>query len=192
MYSALNPQVIVLNGGSSSGKSSISRALQEMLPGLWLTFGVDTFIEALPGRGDSPRAGITYEQGGTITLSAEYRAMERSWYTGLSSMAAAGAQLILDEVMLSGAAGQQRLRAVFAGVSVVWVGVHCAPEVAASREAQRPDRTEGMARAQSLSVHDGVSYDFEVDTTNRSAGECAHDVAGWLALAGVGDGRKRL
>ncbi len=36
-------QVIVLNGGSSAGKSSIARALQDILPGLWLTFGeVDT------------------------------------------------------------------------------------------------------------------------------------------------------
>ncbi|WP_237685179.1 chloramphenicol phosphotransferase CPT family protein [Arthrobacter sunyaminii] len=183
MYSELNPQVIVLNGGSSSGKSSISRALQEMLPGLWLTFGVDTFIEALPNRGDSPRAGITYVQDGTITFSAAHRALELSWYTGLSSMARAGAHLILDEVMLSGGTGQERIQSTFAGVSMVWVGVRCAPEVAASREAQRPDRAEGMGRAQALSVHNGVIYDFEVSTTNRSTEDCARDVACWLALS---------
>ncbi len=91
MSSYLNPRIVVLNGGSSSGKSAITRALQEMLPGIWLTFGVDTFIEALPNRGNSPRAGITYEQDGTITFSTEHRALERSWYTGLSSMARAGA-----------------------------------------------------------------------------------------------------
>ena len=35
--------VIVLNGGSSSGKSSIARQLQARLaPEPWLTFGVDT------------------------------------------------------------------------------------------------------------------------------------------------------
>ena len=43
-------QVIVLNGGSSSGKSSIARALQDVLPGRWLTFGTDVLAEALPGR----------------------------------------------------------------------------------------------------------------------------------------------
>ncbi|MET4059090.1 chloramphenicol 3-O phosphotransferase [Arthrobacter sp. UYP6] len=152
-----------------------------MLPGLWLTFGVDTFIEALPNRGDSPRAGITYEQDGTITFSAEHRALERSWYTGLSSMAKAGAHVILDEVVLSGGAGQERLRTTFSEVEMVWVGVRCAPDAAASREAQRPDRAEGMAREQALSVHNGVIYDFEVNTTNRSTDDCAHDVAGWLA-----------
>lgn len=182
MSSQRNPQVIVLNGGSSSGKSSISRALQEILPGLWLTFGVDTFVDALPNRGDSPRAGITFEQDGAITISAEYRALERSWYAGLSSMATAGVHLILDEVMLSGGAGQERLRSTFGDVNVWWVGVRCAPDVAASREAQRADRVEGMARVQALSVHNGVIYDFEVDTTNRSTEDCARDVAGWLAL----------
>ena len=182
MYSDLNPQVIVLNGGSSSGKSSISRVLQEMLPDLWLTFGVDAFIESLPNRGDSPRAGITYEQDGTITFSSDYRALERSWYAGLRSMATAGAHLILDEVMLASGAGQERLRSMFCDVDMVWVGVRCTPDVAASRESQRPDRAEGMARKQALSMHHEVIYDFEVNTTNRSTEDCAHDLADWLAL----------
>ncbi len=180
MSSHLNPRIVVLNGGSSSGKSAITRALQEMLPGIWLTFGVDTFIEALPNRGNSPRAGITYEQDGTITFSTEHRALERSWYTGLSSMARTGAHMILDEVLLSGGAGQELLRSTFSDVNMAWVGVHCDPDVAASREAQRTDRVEGMARQQALSVHSGMTYDFEVDTTNRSTEECAHDIAGWL------------
>lgn len=181
-----NPHVIVLNGGSSSGKSSIIRALQELLPGIWLTFGVDTFIEALPGRGNSPRAGITFGQNGTITFSPEHRALERYWYTGLSSMARAGAPMILDEVLLSGGAGQERLRSTFSGLDVIWVGVHCDPDVAAAREAQRADRVEGMARQQALKVHSGVVYDLEVSTTNRSSEECAHDIANRLLFTAHG------
>ena len=184
MSSNLDPRVIVLNGGSSSGKSSITRALQEMLPGIWLTFGVDTFIEALPNRGNSPQAGITYEQDGTITFSPEHRTLERTWYTGLSSMARSGAPMILDEVLLFGGAGQERLRSTFSDVNIMWVGVHCDPDVAASREAQRADRVKGMARQQALSVHSGMTYDFEIDTTNRSTEECAQEIAGWLPLRG--------
>lgn len=175
-----DPQVVVLNGGSSSGKSSISRALQEALPGIWLTFGVDTFIEALPDRGNSPRAGITYERDGTISFSTEHRSLERSWYTGLSSMARAGAHLILDEVLLSGGAGQERLQSTFSGINLLWIGVRCDPDVAALREARRPDRVEGMARHQALSVHRGMTYDFEIDTTNRSTEDCANNIADWL------------
>ncbi|MBG6215580.1 chloramphenicol 3-O phosphotransferase [Arthrobacter sp. CAN_A6] len=109
MSSNRYPRVVVLSGGSISGKSSITRALQEMLPGIWLTFGVDNSIETLPNRGDSPWTGITYEQDGTITSSIEHRTLERSWYTGFCSMARAGAHVILDEVLLSGSAGQKRV-----------------------------------------------------------------------------------
>ena len=174
--------VIVLNGGSSSGKSSIARALQELLPGLWLTFGVDTFVDALLAGGDSPRAGISYEQDGTITFSSEFRACEIAWYAGLKAMVDKSIPMILDEVFLSGGAGQERLRRVFDGSVVLWVGVHCEADIAASRESERPNRQPGMARHQATRVHAGVAYDLEVDTTNRPAEQCAQDIAAQMHL----------
>jgi Chloramphenicol phosphotransferase-like protein len=42
-------EAIVLNGGSSSGKSSLARSLQNRLGPTWLTLGVDDLIRALPG-----------------------------------------------------------------------------------------------------------------------------------------------
>ncbi len=177
MLRGQNPNVIVLNGGSSSGKSSIARALQETLPGIWLTFGVDTFIDALPGKGDSARAGITFGPGGTIAFSSEYRTIENSWYSGLNAMSRSGARLILDEVFLSGSIGQTHLQSMFDEATLFWAGVHCKTDVAEARETQRPDRTAGMARQQASSVHDGVVSDIEVDTTFCSADECARDIA---------------
>ncbi len=173
----LATEVIVLNGGSSSGKSSIVRALQELLPDLWLTFGVDAFIDALPGRGDSPRADITYQSNGAVETGPVFKSRELAWYQGLAAMAHSGAQLILDEVFLSGAAEQSSVRTALGGLHVLWVGVRCDPAVAAVREAQRPDRVPGMARQQALSVHAGISYGLEVDTTDRSPQECAHVIA---------------
>jgi chloramphenicol 3-O phosphotransferase len=170
-------QVIVLNGGSSSGKSSIARALQEVLPGLWLTFGTDVLAEALPGRGDDPRSGLVLEPDGTVTVTPAFRAIEEIWYQGLAVMASRGARLILDEVFLAGGAGQQRLRALLGGLDVLWAGVHCDPLVAANREAARPDRIPGMAVAQAIAVHAGVVYDVGVDTTDCSAIACAHRIA---------------
>ncbi len=53
----MTTQVIVLNGGSSSGKSGIARCLQAVLPDPWLALGVDMLVQAMPpgipaGRGD--------------------------------------------------------------------------------------------------------------------------------------------
>jgi chloramphenicol 3-O phosphotransferase len=170
-------QVIVLNGGSSSGKSSVARALQQVLAGVWLTFGTDDLAEALPGRGDDPRSGLVLEPDGTVTVKPEFRAVEEIWYEGLAAMASRGARLILDEVFLAGGAGQQRLRALLGDLDVLWVGVHCDPLVAAGREAARPDRVSGMAISQALAVHAGVVYDVEVDTTDCPASACARRIA---------------
>jgi chloramphenicol 3-O phosphotransferase len=172
--------MIVLNGGSSSGKSSIARALQELLPGTWLTFSVDTFIEALPGRGDSPRSGISFADDGTVLLSDGYTRLENAWYSGLRSMAGAGADIILDEVLLSGGAGQRRLESAFGAETLIWVGVRCDPDVAAAREATRDDRVSGMARQQASCVHVGVAYDLEVDSTFRSPQDCAGVIADFV------------
>jgi chloramphenicol 3-O phosphotransferase len=76
-----------------------------------------------------------------------------------------------------GAAGQRRLQARLEGMEVRWVGVNCDPLVAAAREAARPDRVQGMAAAQALTVHDGVRYDIVVDTTEDSAEKCARQIA---------------
>jgi len=170
-------QVIVLNGGSSSGKTSIARALQEILPGQWLTFGVDVLAEALPGRGEDPRSGLVLEPDGTVTVRPAFRAIQDIWYRGLAAMARHGAFLILDEVLLTGGAGQQRLRAMLDGLDVLWAGVHCDPLVASGREAARPDRVQGMAMRQAVTVHAGVAYDVEVDTTECSAAACARRIA---------------
>lgn len=170
-------RVIVLNGGSSSGKSSIARALQDLLSDIWLTFGVDAFIDALPGHSDSPRADIAYRPDGAVETGPGFRAREDAWREGLAAMARAGAPLIFDEVFLSGAAAQRAMRATLRGLRVLWVGVHCDAAVAADREAQRPDRIPGMARAQADRVHVGMSYDIEVDTTAMSPEACARLVA---------------
>lgn len=173
MSGDLATRVIVLNGGSSSGKSSIARELQELLPGLWLTFGVDAFIDALPGRGDSAPADITYQPDGAVETGPIFKAHEHAWRQGLAAMVRSGASLILDEVFLSGGAGQAAMRVTLEGLGVLWVGVRCEPTVAAAREARRPDRIPGMARAQAQSVHAGMSYDLEVDTTWSSPHVCA-------------------
>jgi len=170
-------QVIVLNGGSSAGKSSIARALQDVLPGLWLTFGTDDLAAALPGRGGDPRSGLVLEPDATVTVKPEFRAIEQIWYQGLAAMASRGAFLILDEVLLAGGAGQQRLRGLLGDLEVLWAGVRCDARVAADREAARPDRVPGMAMAQAVAVHAGVVYDVDVDSTDCSALACARQIA---------------
>ena len=110
-------------------------------------------------------------------MTPSYEAIENAWYQGLATMARHGTRLILDEVLLSGAAGQRRLSEILDGLAMLWIGVHCEPLVAARREASRADRIPGMALSQATIVHDGVRYDLQVDTTDCSPEECAAQIA---------------
>ncbi|MFG1708714.1 chloramphenicol phosphotransferase CPT [Nonomuraea sp. M3C6] len=170
-------QVIVLNGGSSSGKSGIARCLQAVLPEPWLAFGVDTLIEAMPSSMRTSDAGIVFAADGEVIVGPEFRTLDTAWIEGVAAMARAGARIIVDEVFLGGAASQQRWQKALGGLQVLWVGVRCESAIATGREVARGDRVTGMAVSQADVVHQGVFYDLEVDTTHRESMECARTIA---------------
>ncbi|MGY4970732.1 chloramphenicol phosphotransferase CPT [Streptomyces nigrescens] len=173
----MTTQVIVLNGGSSSGKSGIARCLQAVLPDPWLAVGVDTLIEAMPVSMQTSDAGIEFAADGGVSVGPEFRTLEAAWMAGVTAMANAGARIIVDEVFLGGAASQQRWQKALGGLDVLWVGVRCESTVAAGREIARGNRVKGMAVSQAEVVHQGVLYDLEVDTTHSEALECARTIA---------------
>ncbi|MFG2648332.1 chloramphenicol phosphotransferase CPT [Streptomyces sp. NPDC048436] len=173
----MTTQVIVLNGGSSSGKSGIARCLQQVLPDPWLSLSVDTFVDALPRALKSSDAGIDFGTDGEVVVGPEFRELEAAWIEGVAAMARAGARIVVDEVFLGGAASQERWRKALTGLGVLWVGVRCEGAVAAGREIARGDRVPGMAAAQADLVHQGVRYDVEVDSTRVESIECARTIA---------------
>ncbi|QSB16235.1 hypothetical protein JQS43_08055 [Natronosporangium hydrolyticum] len=72
--------MIVLNGGSSSGRSGIARCLQAVLPDPWLAVGVDTLLGLMPVSMQETDAGITFAADGGISVGPEM------WSTRMSSM----------------------------------------------------------------------------------------------------------
>lgn len=192
----MTTRMIILNGGSSSGKSGIVRCLQAELPDQWLAFGADSLIDAMPARMQTSDGGIEISADGEVAIGAEFRALEQAWARGVVAMARAGARIVVDDIFLGGAASQQRWQNILddqntldgqdgsdgsgAPLDVLWVGVRCAPDVAAAREIARGDRVRGMAAAQADLVHRGVHYDLEVDTTHTESLTCARTIAAHL------------
>ncbi len=169
----MTTQVIVLNGGSSSGKTGIVRCLQAILPQPWLALGVDALIQAMP----AANTGIDFGSNGAVDVGPEFRALEDAWLAGVAAMVRAGARVIVDEVFLGGTESQQRWQRALDGLDVLWVGVRCDRDVAAGREMARGDRVTGMAALQSDLVHRGIVYDLEVDTTHAESLACAGVIA---------------
>ena len=174
---AVTTQVIVLNGGSSSGKSGIARCLQAVLPDPWLAFGTDTLVQAMPVSTRTSAAGIEFASDGEVIVGPQFRTLEAAWIAGVAAMAHAGARIVVDEVFLGGTASQQRWKAALDPLPVLWVGVRCEAAVAAGREVARGDRVIGMAESQAEAVHQDVVYDLQVDTTHTEALECARAIA---------------
>ncbi|MFE0465521.1 chloramphenicol phosphotransferase CPT [Kitasatospora sp. NPDC058965] len=173
----MSTRVIMINGGSSSGKSGIVRCLQAVLPQPWLALGADVFVASLPAAMQRGEAGIEIAADGRVTVGPEFRRLEAAWIAGVAAMAGAGARVIVDEVFLGRAESQQRWQRALAGTGVLWVGVRCEAEVAAARELARGDRVPGMAAAQAELVHQGVVYDLEVDSSRAQALDCARLIA---------------
>lgn len=167
-------QVVVLNGGSSSGKSTLARALQHRLCEPWLSIGVDTLVDAMPGE------GIDICEDGAVEPDDTFARLEKAWMAGVAAMVEAGAKVIIDDVFLSGRESQDRWRRALTGLEVLWVGVHCDATTAEARERDRGDRVAGMAAKQAETVHEGVRYDLEVDTTETDPERCARVIAARL------------
>jgi chloramphenicol 3-O phosphotransferase len=170
-------QVIVLNGGSSSGKSGIARCLQAVLPDPWLALGTDTLVRAMPASMQASDAAIEFTPDGQVIVGPKFRTLEMAWIEGITAMAGAGARVIVDEVFLGGANSQKRWQQALAELRVLWVGVRCDSATAAGREVARGDRVLGMAVSQADAVHRGVAYDLVVDTTHAESMECARTIA---------------
>jgi chloramphenicol 3-O phosphotransferase len=86
-------EVIVLNGGSSSGKSGIVRCLQAVLPDPWLALRTDTLVEAVPASMRASDAGIEFAPDGQVIVGPEFRTLEAAWIEGVAAMARAGARV---------------------------------------------------------------------------------------------------
>jgi chloramphenicol 3-O phosphotransferase len=126
-----DPQVIVLNGGSSSGKSSLARALQDVLPGPWLRLGVDDLIDAMPARLLGP-GGLDLSDDGQVGVGTAFTVVEEHWMAGVAAIARHGGQVIVEDNFVSGPAAQRRWTTALSGIETRWVGVRCSAEVAAA------------------------------------------------------------
>jgi len=185
--------VIILNGASSSGKSSIAKQLQALLPDNYLHIGIDTFITMMPNKSnnlaesDKQTDGFyfkTIEQDGNKVRRIDYgeygKVINSAYHSTVRHLADLGLKLIVDDVM-DGKREQDIWSRTFADTKVVYVAVHCSTEVLTAREQQRDDRIKGSAIEQALRVHTGVLYNVSVDTTDCSSAECAQLIASYVA-----------
>lgn len=182
--------IILLNGASSAGKSSIARELQDTLTEPFLHVGVDYFLRTLPRRyfgvdpapGTPAHAGVRWvtrtdqpELCIDISVGPVGEHVLAAARQAVVAMARTGVNLILDEVLLSPELLLGYLQTLI-NLDVLFVGVRCPLAVLEQREQQRHDRYIGQARGHHEAVHAYPIYDVEVDTSTTSPSDCARAV----------------
>jgi chloramphenicol 3-O phosphotransferase len=187
-------QVVVLNGTSSSGKTSIANAFQaerSQAGELWVVIALDDFIAKLPGRwvevgawvGSRAGDGVQLVHDGeraSVHIGAQAQRLMRAYRRSVREIARAGINVIVDEVSLQEYEWLDWSETL-AGLGAVWVAVRCDVEVASQREAARGDRVLGLARGQIDVVHRYPTYDFELDTTIAPVDEVVHQLDDFVA-----------
>jgi chloramphenicol 3-O phosphotransferase len=163
-------QIIFLNGASSSGKSSIAKALQEIIERPCVHLCIDDYLG-------------TFQKG----LWNNKEVVQRAWpdiiagfHAAAAAIARAGNLVIVEDVLEKEPPWIENMLTLFDGLDVTFVGVHCPLEELERREKERGDRKQGMARQQFEQVHAQAIYDVEVDTLAHSPGECASIIVEYM------------
>ncbi|MBN1318868.1 MAG: hypothetical protein JXA42_25530 [Anaerolineales bacterium] len=183
-------KIIILNGTSSSGKTSILKVMQDILNEPFLEAGIDKFIWMLPKRYlDRP----LWDE--VMGLGAEAGPVGHRLVSGMHQTIAAlsrsGNNVIADHVLVE-SKWMEECAKLFSVLDALFVGVRCPLEVLEQREAARNDRTLGQARAQYNLVHAHGIYDLEVDTAACSAEACAMQIKEYAEGNNTATALKRL
>ena len=169
-------KVIILNGVSSAGKTSLAHAIQQEARSTFLHVEMDAFISFLPnGHEFKPEwfklERIDSEFGKLPRISNGQRgeALLRVMRSFVMEAAISGLDLVVDEVCHLKEVTDYRSRIPNAHIVKVFAPLAVIEE----REKARGDRLIGLAREQSMNLHDRIDYDAEVDTSAAPPQELA-------------------
>jgi chloramphenicol 3-O phosphotransferase len=154
-------QIIILNGTSSSGKTSLARELQSTCEEVYLLCSLDAFWNMTPF--DIPAGSKNFPHL-KLALAKSVRALAET-----------GHNVIVD-IVFCGRKTFDELTYELAGLTTKFVKVYCPLEELTKREIARGDRSLGLAESQFNSVHDSVVYDLTIDTFKHSISACANQI----------------
>ena len=148
-------RLVLLNGPSSSGKTTLAKAVAGRLPTPWLVLPVDLFHK-IRTRPDAQLSDRQWQDVFHRTRAAYHRA--------LTGAVASGCEVLGDHVLSEPWRLDDLLR-LSVGLDVLLVHVTCSPAELRRREAARNDRDAGTALHQLRQVFAHGDCDLTVDTT---------------------------
>lgn len=165
-------RVVILNGASSSGKTTIAHAVRDRRGPGCTAVSIDQFYPS-----------IHPERDNNWSL---FHSLTEVLFASAAAFARQGFDVVVDTVFERPQCIESALNAL-KNLHVSFVGLTCPTETLEDRESARKDRPLGLARNQSTRIHNDCVYDLTLDTSELTVEECAarilelFDAAEWPA-----------
>lgn len=172
-------RVVVLNGISSAGKSSLAAAMQRHSRRDWLHVSLDQFISMIPNgretapdwflvenvgdRSEPPQVSFTNGPRGTLLMQAMRELV--------AALANRGLDVIVDDVCTQIEIDDYRAKLSVHDLAIIRVEVDL--KTAEKREMARGDRMIGLSRQQFGRIHNGIAYDLTAFNGDGALDICA-------------------
>lgn len=189
--------VIILNGPSASGKSSIQKEFQDlMMPNLWVKHGIDTlFDKPMPDitvenlafwQQQNPIRWVTTTQDKdgnsviTLFVGEQGEKVAYGMNSAIAAYAQSGCNVIVDYIAYK-KEWVDDLQKKLKNIKTCWVKVAIPLAVLEEREVARGTSPKGHARSHYDFVHWDIVYDLEVNSGKNSAAQIAQQIKRYLA-----------
>jgi len=171
-------KIILLNGASSSGKSSLARAVQARASLPFWHYSIDH----LRAGGVLPSERI---DAGDFSWATMREAFFEGFHRSIAAFAQAGNHLLVEHI-IEERRWMDRLLLLLGAHDVYFVGLHCPLDELERREARRGDRRLGDARADHAVTHTFGAYDLELESTRPVDEQATVLLAAWEARSAPG------
>lgn len=182
-------KVIILNGPSVAGKSSIQKALQQEMKTPYMAMGIDSILVAMmPQRYflglEEDRKEVLWgepseDENGRPLFHLYFGPQGRNVIFGMNEAIAAfarnGNNVIVDYIQYEPEWIPHLMNAL-EGIETYCVGVEIPLDVLEERESSRATSPKGHARSHYETVHAGANYDLTVNSGEQSPEACAAQI----------------
>lgn len=180
--------VVILNGPSAVGKSSLQKSIQRLAAVPYLNIGIDNFfndlfpdehgtlgVKAYADFGNNLRY-ITIENNVVyLHVGQAGQKIIKGMHAAIAAYAKAGNNVIVDYIMYEQVWMKDLLKQL-QGCPVYLVGVTVPIDILQAREQARSTSPLGHAASHYYSVHEGNNYDLWIDNSQGTPDDGAHKI----------------
>ena len=169
-------RIVLLNGVSSSGKSTLVQKFTEIMPD-YLKLSLDDIGDLVWSMRSQRRNPPTSE----IAVQSNYKMFLKPYlFHRIIRMVHDYSYNIIVDALIDDELVLEDWQAVFKDNEVIFAAVRCPLEELEKREKARGDRPIGLAKSQLEKFPANIKYDIEVDTFNNTIEECVQKIVDFI------------